>query len=83
MWGDLKVLNRKLRREAESLNGNPPRVACKSYLRRLNSVPAISKCLGRRNVVRCSNYIGPPCHLKIFSGPDYADSLAKAGLTRK
>jgi hypothetical protein len=38
-----------------------------------------------RNVVRCSDYVGPheENHVKIFIGQNYSDSLSKAGLARR
>ena len=82
---DEKITNYGIHVEAEDLDGKSPEWACKSCLRQLNSVNALSKCRAMRNVSRCSHYCGPheKFHIKLMYGPDYSSSLAKAGVSRK
>jgi hypothetical protein len=60
-----------------------PYLACDSCQRRLYKVGGALRCHFTK-AVRCSHYVGPhkECHVKIYYGPEYADSLARAGIKR-
>lgn len=66
---------------------DPRRVACDSCHRRSYKAGGLLRCLAWRrhaSVIRCAHYIGPivECHVKLYWGPDYADTLAHAGIHR-
>ena len=75
-----------------------PDSACNTCQRKLVKAGAVARCedwrrffdvfrkydLGWSIIDKCSHYIGPHegQHIKLYWGPDYADSLVRAGIKR-
>jgi hypothetical protein len=63
------------------------RFACQTCDRRSYRAGGALRCLDWKRhttIMRCARYVGPhpECHFKVYGGPEYADSLAHAGIKR-
>jgi len=64
-------------------HGHGHEMACDTCQRRSYKAGGLLRCMEWRrhpSVVRCSHYVGPiaEMHVKIYYGPEYADTLAHA-----